>query len=488
MGLGRSPPKTQTSVLRVESLQQSNQIPWSEQCLSPKTPLETEQNTAFAHESFETSGAKNKNAFAPESSETFNDKSSKASKNVQPSEPKSLTLFQTGLDRYIEIKRKRSPQKNIGKQTEKYLKLDSSKGSSSKLKNNPYAVLLEEDENDKASQSNANKSSKSIKPPPIYLREQSSNQLVSNISSIIGDNFYIVPIRKGNISETKIEISSENHYRTVTAFLDKSNKNYYTYQLKSSKGLAVVIKGIEADVDTTEIKEALEESGFLVKSVFNLRNRDKVPQPMFKVELEPDCRKLKANECHPIYNLRYLLHRRINVDEPHKRSGPIQCMNCQEYGHTKAYCTLKSVCVICGEFHPTKSCPTDRSVDKNKKCSNCGGPHTANYRGCPVYIELRDRTTTIRKNFQESRKPQSSERNIDFITKPNVNYPQPLLPPTKSSYADVLKGQPTNNEGIGTMITNLMACMTQFMTSMQSMIQDFMKNQNQLMQILISKQ
>ncbi|XP_070075662.1 uncharacterized protein [Drosophila takahashii] len=70
-------------------------------------------------------------------------------------------------------------------------------------------------------------------------------------------------------------------------------------------------------------------------------NKNKKPQPLFKVELEPDSRTLKKNTVHPIYKLQYLLHLRITVEEPHKRNGPVQCTNCQEYGHTRGYCTLR---------------------------------------------------------------------------------------------------------------------------------------------------
>jgi len=108
------------------------------------------------------------------------------------------------------------------------------------------------------------------------------------------------------------------------------------------------------------------------------------------VELLPDFKALKKNEVHPIYNLQYLLHRRITVEEPHKRIDPVQCANCQEYGHTKSYCTLRSVCVACGGLHTSAKCEL-KNEPNSKKCSNCGEDHTANYRGCPLYMELKNR-------------------------------------------------------------------------------------------------
>ena len=143
----------------------------------------------------------------------------------------------------------------------------------------------------------------------------------------------------------------------------------------------VVIKGIESVVECAELKEALQELGFDIKNVINNINKNKIPQPMFKVELTPDCKKLKKNEIHPLYNLRYLLHHRITVEEPLKRKGPVQCMNCQEFGHTKAYFTLRPVCVACVYLQESSVCTKNKGDIAVKKCSNCGGNHTANYRG-----------------------------------------------------------------------------------------------------------
>jgi len=131
-----------------------------------------------------------------------------------------------------------------------------------------------------------------------------------------------------NIQETKVQTKFEDIYRLLSKYLAENIKNFYTYQLISSIGLQDVLKGIESDVTPAEITMALQEKGFSAKTVFNILNRDRKPQPLFKVELEPENKPLKKYEVHPIYNLQFLLHRRITVEEPHKRNGPVQCANC----------------------------------------------------------------------------------------------------------------------------------------------------------------
>jgi len=76
---------------------------------------------------------------------------------------------------------------------------------------------------------------------------------------------------------------------------------------------------------------------------------------------------------HPIYNLHFLLHRRFGVEEPHKRNAAVQCANCQEYGHTRSYCKLRPVSVLCGELHDSAHCPASKDDCNSKKWGKCGG-------------------------------------------------------------------------------------------------------------------
>jgi len=57
----------------------------------------------------------------------------------------------------------------------------------------------------------------------------------------------------------------------------------------------VVLKGIEPDITAKEVIGALKEKGFSAKNVSYITNRKQDPQPLFRVELEPDSRVLKKN-------------------------------------------------------------------------------------------------------------------------------------------------------------------------------------------------
>lgn len=64
----------------------------------------------------------------------------------------------------------------------------------------------------------------------------------------------IVPLKKVNIDETKIQTFTEKNFMDIVKFLSSYNKNYFPYSLKSSKGIAVVKKR----VNTNEVTEVLE--------------------------------------------------------------------------------------------------------------------------------------------------------------------------------------------------------------------------------------
>lgn len=434
-----------------------------------------------------------------------------ASKGAIPKDKK----VQTGIDRYVNIsKRKLSPKSQkiapTSKQSKKFSfpskntpkRSETSSNPMSDDRHNRFDILS--DKNDDGVHETASAIITEHKPPPIYLRENNSNALVNTLSQTIGKgNFNVASVRRGLIYETKIQAYTEKNDRAVVKYFDDSKKNYYSYQLKSDKGLSVVIKGIESDVPIEEIKEGIEAEGYKVKSVFNIINRNKVPQPMFKVEIDFDPNSLSKNEPHPIYNLRYVLSRKITVEEPYKRRAPAQCTNCQEFNHTRRYCKLPPVCVICGEVHNSSECRKPKDDPSIKICSNCGGNHVASYRGCSVYIKLRDNLKKKRASAQNLESELTTHLPTNFslndMPGPSLNTAssQISIVPTivdsfaqnKFSYSNALKNSknsntPSNGPNLEEMLKALTLAMNNFMVSMQGMMQQMIANQTALIQAL----
>ena len=63
------------------------------------------------------------------------------------------------------------------------------------------------------------------------------------------------------------------------------------------------------------------------------------------------------------------------------------CYKCQGFMHTAEHCYKKDdICPSCAGRHKYGDCPKKEEI---KKCANCGDPHSAAFRGCPKYQEVK---------------------------------------------------------------------------------------------------
>jgi len=165
----------------------------------------------------------------------------------------------------------------------------------------------------------------------------------------------------------------------------------------------VVIRNIHPTTPCELIKEELVMPLFEVRQVTPVLHRlNKNPLPLFFVDLEPTTH---SNE---IFQLTSLLHTKIIVEEPYKPKTISQRANCQDYGHTKAYCGYSPRCVRCGNDHHSSSYPNSR--DEPPKCALCQENHPASYKGCTVY-----------KNLQRRKNPNTINNNKNLTVKTNYN-------------------------------------------------------------------
>jgi hypothetical protein len=383
----------------------------------------------------------------------------------------SETADRSGLLRYFTVvdkKRKRNHQ-------QKSTKLNMHTVVTTKNRFDPLTTIAE--------------SIQKPKPPPIYIRERSTNSLAHSLKGIIKQEYYLVDLKRGALYETKLQVSDETDYTVVTKWLDKAGKQYYTFQLKSQKGLRVVLKGIDPQVNPEEIKQYLENLNYKVQWVHNILNKYKIPQPMFKVELAPESSIAPKGKCHPIYELRYVLNRKISVEEPYKRSGPVQCQNCQEFGHTKTYCKLSKVCVGCGGNHNNTDCPNDKTNALLKKCSNCGENHTANYRGCIVFREVKKHTKPLKSyNSITPNLPTPTQTNIFTSTNNRqTSYVPEQQNSSYSTYANAVKQPPEQYQIIDAMQKQIMMILNtiQQLTSSIQQMQELQRQQTEIITKLV---
>ena len=92
----------------------------------------------------------------------------------------------------------------------------------------------------------------------------------------------------------------------------------------------------------------------------------------------------------------------------------MQCYNCQCFGHSAETCRLKPKCLICGESHSHKGCPTESQ--ENPHVQNCNGPHVASYKGCPEYTKQ-----AFRQHVVNNQKSYASVVSQNTLSQPKPN-------------------------------------------------------------------
>ena len=217
------------------------------------------------------------------------------------------------------------------------------------------------------------------RPPPIYLFDITDmNQVLTNLKALGLSKLNYTVGRDG-----KVKFSSEtiDDYRKMINYLSNNNAQYYTYQANQERSFRVVLRGLHHTSDKVALAQELKDLGFEPTQIVPvLHPVTKVPLPLFFLDLKP-------NPTNPeIFKLTHLYGASIHVEPPKPKKTIIQCLRCQAYGHSKNYCNKAPRCARCNNYHPTPEC--NLPPGSPSTCVNCGGSHTANYKGCPTHKAL----------------------------------------------------------------------------------------------------
>jgi len=283
--------------------------------------------------------------------------------------------------------------------------------------------------------------------PPIAIRKEFVKWV--DLSKSLKDAGLSNFTGKTSGETVNIKVSTESTYRIATAMLDDMGIPYHSFKTGVEQTLKVVLRGVPADVGATVVQDELLELGFGVKSVFqysHVIDGAKVKIPVYFVELE----NTPTNK--NIYNMTDFIHLKIRVDTFKKSKQPTQCHRCQKFGHAQSGCTNPAVCVKCAGGHLTVDCPTKGRVE-SPKCANCGGDHTANYRGCPKRpvpkAEREHGQNTAEPNTHNQQNTRRQNRTREQVARDRTNEVRPEITPAPVrsgvSYATASTAGPSNS-------------------------------------------
>lgn len=323
------------------------------------------------------------------------------------------------------------------------------------------------------------------RPPPIHVKsEVEFLQFKNCLLNLTGpDSFSCVATTQG----VTIYPATPLAYRSIVRSLRENTFQFHTYQLADDKSFRVVIRGLHHTVGEEIITSELKNLGYQVRSVTNVLSREKVKLPLFFVDLDPDPKNVS------IFKLNALFMSKIKVEEPRQKRQIVQCIRCQSYGHTKAYCNLPPRCVRCADRHESKDCTKSRETPAT--CALCNGTHPANYRGCTVHKQLQNRRSPITaQRTQPPPPPDHSTTNFPHLPKPTTElntFPktsyQSLSNPHRQPtvlYSQTLTRQPEPGPDVS--LSNISQVMNSFLTEIKNILTPILTMMAQLTQLLVN--
>lgn len=93
-----------------------------------------------------------------------------------------------------------------------------------------------------------------------------------------------------------------------------------------------------------------------------------------------------------IFNVKHVSRVVVTVESQRTIARVSQCFRYQRFGLGQSRCTVMLKCVKCAGDHHYTEC--NKSNRDPPKCANCGESHTASYRGCGNWPQVKKQTTS----------------------------------------------------------------------------------------------
>lgn len=258
-----------------------------------------------------------------------------------------------------------------------------------------------------------------LKPPPLLLYGiEDVNKLSQTLETALQKSDYTFKIINKN--QLRVSCNSVPAYKSLMSLVREKGLIGHTFTRKEERSYRIVIRNLHHTTPHTAIVEEIESTGNKVRGeIINARyGPDRKPTSTFFVNLEPGDQNPEVKKIRVIYNTSVI------IEDPRKSNTIVQCMRCQQYGHSKNNCLRPYRCVKCAQAHKTSDCPkTDRNTPAT--CALCLGSHPANYKGCEVYREILDRKLKTRP--KETRYLTQTQPKNDSRTAVQVS-PKPTKP------------------------------------------------------------
>lgn len=263
---------------------------------------------------------------------------------------------------------------------------------------------------------------KNKKTPPLYVVDVDPNALIEFVKNGLHINEF--KIREFSNNKIQILTSSIEDYSKIRAYLLETKTKFYTFTPKNLKNKTFLLKGLTANMNTTEILTELKKFEndnlkFIKVNPFTTKRADAngYNLPIYMVQIGGDC---KINELKAIKGLLYRCIRWEGL----RKAEITQCRNCQSFQHSASNCYLPSRCVKCKYNHKIGECSLNEVPENERQklfcvlCNTYG--HPASYKGCPKYKELQLKLRAKKQLLADKRIKNSPITVNDSLTYANM--------------------------------------------------------------------
>lgn len=186
-------------------------------------------------------------------------------------------------------------------------------------------------------------------PPPIVVHDKLKDpkKFMSFISEKAGKQFHI----KYTSKRFSIHTHDNATYQKMLALMIDEQIASHTYTPQNEKTNGFVIRGLDLEPDTEEIKENLQEKyKITAKEVFKMHTKHR---PLYLVITSKDVKLTFLKE-----NVKYICHTKIIWEKHENNKITSQCRRCLEWGHAASNCYAEPACAHCAQAHWTHQCLT----------------------------------------------------------------------------------------------------------------------------------
>ena len=317
--------------------------------------------------------------------------------------------------------------------------------------------------------------------PPIFLHEANNHQvLIKDLDALLKSEYFTEVKGKS----VKINVSSSDDFRTLTAHLDQLKVQYHSFCPPENKQLSVIMRNVPLSLSDDEIFNELQSQHYPVLKVARLYHKNKTPMPLCAIHLEDS--DLGAE----IFGLEFICHSKVQIEHKRQPKSIPQCTRCQRFGHTKNYCRLDPRCVKCTGSHHYTQCI--KKKDDPVICVNCGEEHSANYKGCSHYLNLKAKVNKNKQNSNDQANTSYSapvnNDNFPPLRKQNGNQIEDKQKNTQASgsYSNVVTGnktrsnpsqqsssnEPNENDSIHPILNSILSWLKQFIPQIKSFVSE----------------